>query len=66
MENTPTGDVAEMDSGRLGVIHDPETVRLSTVWACFGCIPKYLVIDNCPPVVATAAPLHPVFAQGFL
>ena len=98
MEDTPPGEVAEMDFGRLGLIHDPETGRRRTVWALllvlgysrhcflwpsfgqtledviaglesawasFGGIPKYLVIDNCPPAVATADPLHPVFTQGF-
>ena len=99
MEDTPPGEVAEMDFGRLGLIHDPETGRrravwalllvlgysrhcflwpsfgqtledviagLESAWASFGGIPKYLVIDNCPPAVATADPLHPVFTQGFL
>ena len=99
MEDTPPGEVAEMDFGRLGLIHDPETGRRRTVyallvvlgysrhsflwatcnqkledviaglesaWAHFGGIPKYLVIDNCPPAVATADPLHPVFTRGFL
>ena len=95
MEDTPPGEVAEMDFGRLGLIHDPETGRRRTVWvlgysghcflwpsfgqtlddviaglesawAFFGGIPKYLVIDNCPPAVTTADPLHPVFTRGFL
>ena len=99
MEDTPPGEVAEMDFGRLGLIDDPETGRRRTVWALllvlgysrhcflwpsfgqtledviaglesawafFGGIPKYLVIDNCPPAVATADPLHPVFTRGFL
>ena len=99
MEDTPPGEVAEMDFGRLGLIHDPETGRRRTVWALilvlgysrhcfvwpafnqkledviaglesawafFGGIPRYLVIDNFPPAVATADPLHPVFTRGFL
>ena len=99
MEDTPPGEVAEMDFGRLGLIHDPETGRrrvvwalilvlgysrhsflwptcnqkledviagLEAAWAFFGGIPKYLVIDNFPPAVATADPLHPVFTRGFL
>ena len=39
---------------------------LEAAWAFFGGIPKYLVIDNFPPAVATADPLHPVFTRGFL
>ena len=39
---------------------------LESAWSFFGGIPKYLVIDNCPPAVATADPLHPVFTRGFL
>ena len=99
MEDTPPGEVAEMDFGRLGLIQDPETGRrrvvwgllvvlgysrhgflwpifnqkledviagLESAWAFFGGIPKYLVIDNFPPAVATADPLHPVFTRGFL
>ena len=99
MEDTVPGEVVEVDFGRLGLIHDPETGRrravwalllvlgysrhcyvwptfgqtledviagLESTWAFFGGIPKYLVIDNCPPVVATADPLHPVFTRGFL
>ena len=99
MEETPPGEVAEMDFGRLGLIHDPESGRrrvvyglvlvlgysrhsflwptcnqkledviagLEAAWAFFGGIPKYVVIDNCPPAVATADPLHPVFTHGFL
>ena len=98
MEDTPPGEVVEVDFGRLGLIHDPETGRravwalllvlgysrhcfvwptfgqtledviagLESAWAFFGGIPKYLVIDNCPPAVATADPLHPVFTRGFL
>ncbi len=99
MEETPPGEVAEMDFGRLGLIQDPETGRrravwalilvlgysrhcfvwptfnqkledviagLESAWAFFGGIPKYLVIDNFPPAVATADPLHPVFTRGFL
>ena len=37
-----------------------------SAWAFFGSVPKYLVIDNCPPAVATADPLNPVFTRGFL
>ena len=99
MEDTPPGEVAEMDFGRLGLLHDPATghrravwallvvlgysrhsflwpthsqkledviAGLESAWACSGGIPKYLVIDNCPPAVATADPLHPVFTRGFL
>ena len=99
MEDTPPGEVVEVDFGRLGLIHDPQTGRrravwalllvlgysrhcfvwptfgqtledviagLESAWAFFGGIPKYLVIDNCPPAVATADPLHPVFTRGFL
>ena len=99
MEDTPPGEVAEVDFGRLGLIHDPETGRrrvvwgllvvlgysrhgflwptfgqklpdviagLESAWAYFGGIPKYLVIDNFPPGVATADPLHPVLTRGFL
>ena len=39
---------------------------LESAWAFFGGIPKYLVIDNFPPGVAMADPLHPVFTRGFL
>ena len=39
---------------------------LESAWAFFGGIPKYLVIDNFPPAVATTDPLHPVFTRGFL
>ena len=99
MEDTPPGEVVEVDFGRLGLIHAPETGRrravwalllvlgysrhcflwpsfgqtlndviagLESAWAFFGGIPKYLVIDNCPPAVATADPLQPVFTRGFL
>ena len=99
MEDTPPGEVAEVDFGRLGLIHDPETghrravwallvvlgysrhgflwptfgqklpdviAGLESAWAFFGGIPRYLVIDNFPPGVATADPLHPVFTRGFL
>ena len=99
MEDTPPGEVAEADFGRLGLIQDPETGRrravwalilvlgysrhcflwpifnqkledviagLESAWAFFGGIPKCLVIDNCPPVVAAADPLHPVFTRSFL
>ena len=33
MEDTPPGEVAEMDFGRLGLIHDPDTGRRRTMWA---------------------------------
>ena len=33
MEDTPPGEVAEVDFGRLGLIHDPDTGRRRTVWA---------------------------------
>ena len=99
MEDTPPGEVAEVDFGRLGMVHDPDTGRrravwalivvlsysrhcfiwpafgqtlddviagLESAWAFFGGVPKYLVIDNCPPAVAVADPLHPVFTRGFL
>ena len=33
MEDTPPGEVAEADFGRLGLIPDPETGRLKVVWA---------------------------------
>ena len=99
MEDTPPGEVAEVDFGRMGLVHDPETGRrrvvwalivvldysrhcfvwptfgqtledviagLESAWAFFGGIPKYLVIDNCPPAVAVAEPLHPTFTRGFL
>ena len=99
MEDTPPGEVAKMDFGRLSYIEDQETGRkqglwgllvvlgysrhsflwptcnqkledviagLESAWAFFGGIPKYLVIDNFPPAVATADPLHPVFTRGFL
>ena len=33
METTPPGEVAEVDFGRLGLIHDPGTGRRRTVWA---------------------------------
>ena len=85
MEDTPPGEVAEADFGRLGMITDPATGRRRAVWAliivlgysrhcfvwpthgqmlediiagleaawvCFGGVPRYLVIDNCPPAVA--------------
>ena len=99
MEDTVPGEVVEVDFGRLGLIHDPETGRrravwalllvlvysrhcfvwptfgqtledviagLESAWAFFGGIPQYLVIDNCPPVVATADPLHLVFTRCLL
>ena len=33
MEDTAPGEVAEVDFGRLGLIHDPDTGRRRTVWA---------------------------------
>ena len=33
MEQSAPGEVAELDFGRLGLIHDPETGRRCTVWA---------------------------------
>ena len=33
MGDTSPGEVAEMDFGRLGLLHDPETGRRPTVWA---------------------------------
>ena len=99
MEDTPPGEVVEVDFGRLGRIHDPDTGRRRAVWALivvlaysrhcfvwptfgqrledviaglesawsfFGGIPRYLVIGNCPPAVAGADALHPVFTRGFL
>ena len=33
MEDTPPGEVVEVDFGRLGLIHDPETGRRRAVWA---------------------------------
>ena len=33
MEDTPPREVAEVDFGRLGLIHDPDTGRRCTVWA---------------------------------
>ena len=33
MEDTPPGEVAEADFGRLGMIIDPETGRRRVVWA---------------------------------
>ena len=99
MEDTAPGEVAEVDFGRLGLVHDPETGRHRAVWALllvlghsrhcflwpsygqtledviaglesawtfFVGIPEYLVIDNCPPAVAAADPLHPGFTRGFL
>ena len=39
---------------------------LESAWAFFGGIPRYLVIDNCPPAVAGADALHPAFTKGFL
>ncbi len=33
MEETPPGEVAEMDFGRLALIHDPETGRRRALWA---------------------------------
>ena len=91
MEDTPPGEVVEVDFGRLGLIHDPDTGRrravwapivvlnysrhcfvwptfgqkledviagLESAWSFFGGIPRYLVIDNCPPAVAGADALR--------
>ena len=33
MEDSPPGEVVELDFGRLGLIHDPATGRRRTVWA---------------------------------
>ena len=33
MEDTTPGEVAELDFGRLGLVHDPDTGRRPTVWA---------------------------------
>ena len=33
MEDTPPGEVAEVDFGRLGLIHDPDTGHRRAVWA---------------------------------
>ena len=33
MENTPPGEVAELDFGRLGYIHDEDSGRRRAVWA---------------------------------
>ena len=33
MEDTTPGEVVELDFGRLGLIHDPDTGRRRTVWA---------------------------------
>ena len=33
MEESPAGEVAELDFGKLGLIQDPETGRRRTVWA---------------------------------
>ena len=33
MEDTPPGEVVEVDFGRLGLIHDPDTGRRRAVWA---------------------------------
>ena len=39
---------------------------LEAAWVCFGGVPRYLVIDNCPPAVAGPDLLHPRFTRGFL
>lgn len=39
---------------------------LEAAWACFGGVPRYLVIDNFPAAVAGADALHPRFTRGFL
>ena len=33
MEDTPPGEVADVDFGRLGLIHDPDTGHRRAVWA---------------------------------
>ena len=35
MEDTPPGEVAEVDFGRLGLILDPETGKRKALWAMF-------------------------------
>ena len=40
MEDTPPGEVVEVDFGRLGLIHDPETGRRRAVWALL-LVPGY-------------------------
>ncbi len=39
---------------------------LEAAWVCFGGVPRYLVIDNCPPAVAGPDLPHPRFTRGFL
>ena len=39
MAETEPGEVAEIDFGRLGLIHDPETGRRRTVWALVVVLP---------------------------
>ena len=39
---------------------------LEAVWAFFGGMPRYLVIDNFPAAAAGTDPLHPHFTRGFL
>ena len=39
---------------------------LEAAWACFGGVPRYLVIDNFPAAVAGADALHPRLTRGFL
>ena len=58
MADTPPGEVAEADFGRLGMITDPATGKRKAVWA--------MVIDNFPAAVVGTDPLHPVLTRGFL
>ena len=39
MGESAPGEVAEMDFGRLGFIHDPETGHRRTVWALIVALP---------------------------
>ena len=39
---------------------------LEPAWACFGGVPRYLVIDTFPAAVAGADALHPRLTRGFL
>ena len=48
MENTPPGEVAEADFGRLGLIPDPETGKRRVVWA--------MPIALCIPGIVSSGP----------
>ena len=51
MEDTPPGQVAESDFGRLGMITDPETGRRRAVWAMIivlGPFPALLPLAHAP------------------